>query len=85
MPIDCYTKYARPAVSARIKPEQSACQLDVLTTTLPAPLVMTFFNIVAIDVGLRYTQVPNSCRKWHEMYILVLIQSPLYMSHTILR
>ena len=35
--------------------------------------------------SLHATQVPNSCRKWHNIYILVLIQSPLYMSHTTLR
>ena len=32
--------------------------------------------------SLHATQVPNSCRKWHNIYILVLIHSPLYMSHT---
>ena len=36
-------------------------------------------------MGFHDTQVPNSCRKWHNIYILVLIHSPLYMSHTILR
>ena len=35
--------------------------------------------------SLHATQVPNSCRKWHNIYILVLIHSPLYMSHTTLR
>ena len=35
--------------------------------------------------SLHATQVPNSCRKWHNVYILVLIHSPLYMSHTTLR
>ena len=35
--------------------------------------------------SLHATQVPNSCRKWHNVYILVLIHSPLYMSHTALR
>ena len=35
--------------------------------------------------SLHVTQVPNSCRKWHNIYILVLIHSPLYMSHTTLR
>ena len=34
--------------------------------------------------SLHATQVPNSCRKWHNIYILVLIHSPLYMSHTTL-
>ena len=29
--------------------------------------------------SLHATQVPNSCRKWHNIYILVLIHSPLYM------
>ena len=35
--------------------------------------------------SLHVTQVPNYCRKWHNIYILVLIHSPLYMSHTTLR
>ena len=35
--------------------------------------------------SLHATQVPNSCRKWHNIYILVLIHSPLYMLHTTLR
>ena len=35
--------------------------------------------------SLHATQVPNSCRKWHNIYILVLIHSPLYLSHTTLR
>ena len=35
--------------------------------------------------SLHATQLPNSCRKWHNVYILVLIRSPLYMSHTTLR
>ena len=35
--------------------------------------------------SLHATQVPNSWRKWHNIYILVLIHSPLYMSHTTLR
>ena len=43
-----------------------------------------FSNIAAIEAGFHAKQVPNSCRKWH-IYILVLIQSPLYMSHTSLR
>ena len=44
-----------------------------------------FSNVGAIEVGLHATQVPNSCRKWHTIYILVLIHNPLYMSHTTLR
>ena len=44
-----------------------------------------FSNVGAIEVGLYATQVPNYCRKWHNIYILVIIHSPLYMSHTILR
>ena len=44
-----------------------------------------FSNVGAIEVGLHAIQVPNSCRKWHTIYILVLIHSPLYMSHTTLR
>ena len=44
-----------------------------------------FSNVVAVEVGLNATQVPNSCRKWHTIYILVLIHNPLYMSHTTLR
>ena len=44
-----------------------------------------FSNVGAIEVGLHATQVPNSCRKWHNIYILVLIHSPLYMTHTTLR
>ena len=35
--------------------------------------------------SLHATQVPNFCRKWHNIYILVLIHSPLYISHTTLR
>ena len=35
--------------------------------------------------SLHATQVPNSCRKWHNIYILVLIHSPLDMSHTTFR
>ena len=35
--------------------------------------------------SLHVTKVPNACRKWHNIYILVLIHSPLYMSHTNLR
>ena len=35
--------------------------------------------------SLHATQVPNSCRRWHNVYIIVLIHSPLYMSHTTLR
>ena len=35
--------------------------------------------------SLRATQVPNSCRKWHNIYIIVLIHGPLCMSHTTLR
>ena len=42
-------------------------------------------NVGAIELGLHWTQVPNSCRKWHNIYILVLIHSSLYMSHTTLR
>ena len=42
-------------------------------------------NVGAIELGLHCTQVPNSCRKWHNIYILVLIHSSLYMSHTTLR
>ena len=44
-----------------------------------------FSNVGAIEVGLHATQVPNSCRKWHTIYILVFIHNPLYMSHTTLR
>ena len=44
-----------------------------------------FSNVGAIEVGLHATQVPNYCRKWHTIYILVLIHNPLYMSHTTLR
>ena len=44
-----------------------------------------FSNVGAIEVGLHAAQVPNSCRKWHTIYILVLIHNPLYMSHTTLR
>ena len=44
-----------------------------------------FSNVGAIEVGLHAKQVPNYCRKWHNIYILVLIRSPLYMSHTTLR
>ena len=42
-------------------------------------------TVGAIEVGLHAIQVHNSCRKWHTIYILVLIHSPLYMSHTTLR
>ena len=42
MCIEFYTKDIRPAASGRVKPGPSACQLDALTTTLPAPLVMKF-------------------------------------------
>ena len=35
--------------------------------------------------SMHATQVHNSCRKWHNIYIIVLIHSPLYMSHTTLR
>ena len=44
-----------------------------------------FSNVGAIEVGLHAKQVPNYCRKWHNIYILVLIRSPMYMSHTTLR
>ena len=43
-----------------------------------------FSNVVAIEVGLHATQVPNSCRKRHNFFILVLIHNPLNMSHTTL-
>ena len=36
-----------------------------------------FSNVGAIEVGLHAIQVPNSCRKWHTVYILVLIHSSL--------
>ena len=42
-------------------------------------------NVGAIEVALHNTQLPNSCRKWHDVYIVVLIHSPLFMSHTTLR
>ena len=35
-------------------------------------------NIRTIVVHLHYTQVSNSCRKWHIIPILVLFHSPLY-------
>ena len=85
MSIDFYNKNVRHAVSARIKPGQSACRMDALTTTPSAPFVMIFFNIGVIEVVLHDTQVPDSCRKWHNIYVLVLIHSQLYMSNTSLR
>ena len=39
---DFYTKLIRPAPTGHIKPGPSACQLDALTTTIPAPLVVMF-------------------------------------------
>ena len=70
---------------SRVKPGPSACQLDALTTTLPAPLVMKFLSVGTIEVGLQSTHVHNSCLKWHRIHILFLIHSPLYMVHSTLR
>ena len=83
--IDCYTKYIRSAASARIKPGQSPCQGGCANHYTTRASRNEFSNVGAIEVGLHASQVPNSCRKWHTIYILVFIHNPLYMSDTTLR
>jgi hypothetical protein len=42
-------------------------------------------SVGTIEEGWKSTQVPNSCRKWHRIHIVILIHSPLYMAHSTFR
>ena len=81
--IDFYMIYiSHAAASARIKPGPSACLFDALTTTLHAPFSRNeVLSVGTNEMDLQSTQVPNSCRKWHIIHILVLI----HMAHCTFR
>ena len=83
MSIDFNSKYVRPAVSALIKPGSRFASWMRATHYTTRASRNECSTVGACS--LHATQVPNSCRKWHNIYILVLIHNPLYMSHTTLR
>ena len=68
-PLILISQYVRPAVSALIKPGQSGLPGWMRATHYTARASRNECSTVGA-CSLHVTQVPNSCRKWHNIYIL---------------